>query len=57
MTASPVALSPANGRWWARSRRTISASRCASALSDFAPEVECRYRYRATDIGFSPYTV
>ena len=46
---------PATGRWCAQSSRTISASRCASA-SDFAPEVECRSRYRATDIGLTPNT-
>jgi len=32
-------------------RRTISASRCASAASDFAPEVECRERYCPTENG------
>jgi hypothetical protein len=29
---------------------------CASPASDFAPEVECRSRYRATDIGLIAYT-
>jgi pyochelin biosynthetic protein PchC len=31
-------------------------STCASPTSDFASEVECRSRYRATDIGLIAYT-
>ena len=31
LIASPSSVSPATGRWCARSNRTISASRCASS--------------------------
>jgi hypothetical protein len=44
LIASPSTGSPATGGWWVRSRRTVSASRFASAASDFAPDVECRSR-------------
>lgn len=54
---SAKVLSPATGRRPARSRRMISASAWASTASDFAPEIVCRSRYRAADLGLSAYTV
>jgi hypothetical protein len=50
-------LSPPTGRCSARSNRTISANAWASAASDFAPDTECRSRYRAADLGLTAYTV
>jgi hypothetical protein len=56
LTCSASSKSPAIGRWWALSSRTISASTCASAGSDFAPEEPSRSRYRAAWTGLTGYT-
>jgi hypothetical protein len=44
-------LAVAGDRTMMRPVQPGEAKRCASAGSDFAPDVECRSRYRATYIG------
>ena len=50
---SASGLSPAAGRSWWESVRTMSASMCASPASLFAPDTPCRSRYRDACSGFT----
>ena len=52
----PPGLSPAAGRSWWESVRTMSASTCASPASLLAPDTPCRSRNRAACSGFTGNT-
>ena len=54
---SASGLSPAAGRSWCESVRTMSASMCASPPSLLAPDTAWRSRYREASSGFAGYTV
>jgi putative transposase len=56
LTAWAWALSPATGRSWWASVRTMSASTCASAASLLAPDTACRLRYCAACNGLTANT-
>src|SRR6266545_1783002 len=57
LIAPAAGLSPAAGRSWWESVRTMSASMCASPPSLLAPDTPCRSRYREACSGFTGYTV
>ena len=57
LTAAACAVSPATGRSWWESVRTISARTCASAVSLLAPDTPWRSRYRDACSGLIANTV